>query len=102
DRVLVRGRADGQADARGARLVDDADNTGAQRQLARRDELLKDRGLALVQLRDQRLGRVARGPAVRVEVVRHALLAARDLKELAVKLDAPRDVEPGLLERFVE
>ncbi len=47
-------------------------------------------------------GGLAFGPARLVEVVRHALLAARDLEQLAVEIDVPLRVDPGGLERAVE
>src|SRR5688572_28621324 len=102
DCLRVRRRADAEPDARGVRFVDDTRDAGAQRQATLRDEVREDRGLALVQLGDQRLGRLAVRPTVPVEVVRHALLATRDLEQLAVELDVPFGVDAGRSERAVE
>ena len=45
---------------------------------------------------------LAVGPAGFVEVVRHPLLTARDLEQLAVEVDVPLGVDAGCRERAVE
>src|SRR5690606_3667120 len=92
-----------EPDPRRGRLVDDAVDPRAQRQLSARDHLLEDCRLALVQIGDECVLVVRlRRPARLLEVRPHALLAAGDLEQLAVELDVPGDIEPDVGEGTVE
>ena len=81
-------------------LVYEPQYAGAQRQLAARDQLGEDRGVGLVHFEQERVlvfAGVFR-PAVRLEVMAHALLAATDAQGQAVLLLGPVRGQPELLE----
>ena len=98
DRLLGRGRGDGERPAGGERLVDDPGDPGAAGQPAGAHDLLVDRGLALVQRRAIRSrSRVGVG-----EERRDPLLAAADPQPLGRTPPRPSHGQAGLGERLVE
>jgi hypothetical protein len=102
-RAFVRSGADGQRQTSRNRFIDQPRNSGPQRQLTVLDNLHEDVGLGPVQIPDECIAVVdANGPIRLVEVVAHALFAARDLQQLTVRLDTPLDPQVFCGKRAIE
>ena len=102
-RAFIRSGADGQCQSRRNCFIDQPGNSGPQRQLSVPDNLHEDIGFGPVQIPDECIAVVdANGPVRIVEVVAHALLAARDLQQLTIRLDTPLDPQVSSGERAIE
>ena len=102
-RAFIRSGADGQCQSRRDCFIDQPGNSGPQRQLSVPDNLHEDIGLGPVQIPDECIAVVdANGPVRIVEVLAHALFAARDLQQLTIRLDTPLDPQVSSGERAIE